>query len=304
MMFEPAEIGQSLVSLQSPLTVCGISRAFQMSARMTENRGVPGPSPVSPFNSPLDPSLFIGTRQASRIPSDERASPPTSSPRPVGTIRRSPSRRDPCPLRPAIAVVRTRPDNALAGRPMRAPAGSLRRARFRAKRACRGAFRPFQALWPDCAGSGAAGGPPAARGHGPGVSGHPAGVVEGARSSISMPSPRLNAGARTPRHHHQPDFEPLPLERRIDPGVLTATPRQEHERRRTVSDRCEGRKRKASAARSVATSECLCRYHVEKEHNSADSTLRAAAREAELDRDPRAAEAGHLGAPPRVPSRS
>ena len=189
-------------------------------------------------------------------------------------------------------------------RPMRAPAGSLRRARFRAKRACRGAFRPFQALWPDCAGSGAAGGPPAARGHGPGVSGHPAGVVEGARSSISMPSPRLNAGARTPRHHHQPGFEPLPLERRIDPGVLTATPRQEHERRRTVSDRCEGRKRKASAARSVATSECLCRYHVEKEHISADLTLRAAAREAELDRDPRAAEAGHLGAPPRVPSRS
>ena len=99
-------------------------------------------------------------------------------------------------------------------------------------------------------------------------------------------------------------LEPLPLERRIDPGVLTATPRQEHERRRTVSDRCEGRKRKASAARSVATSECLCRYHVEKEHISADLTLRAAAREAELDRDPRAAEAGHLGAPPRVPSRS
>ena len=32
MMFEPAEIGQSLVSLQSPLTVCGISRALQMSA--------------------------------------------------------------------------------------------------------------------------------------------------------------------------------------------------------------------------------------------------------------------------------
>jgi hypothetical protein len=40
--------------------MCGISRALQMSARMTENRGVPGPSPVSPFNSPLDPSLFIG----------------------------------------------------------------------------------------------------------------------------------------------------------------------------------------------------------------------------------------------------
>jgi hypothetical protein len=65
--------------------MCGISRALQMSVRMTENRGVPGPSPVSPFNSPLDPSLFIGNPSGLPHPLDERASPPTSSPRPLGT---------------------------------------------------------------------------------------------------------------------------------------------------------------------------------------------------------------------------
>jgi hypothetical protein len=95
----------------------GPRRARRQPARADTREDPSGPPASTLTTSPLPLST---QRQASH-----RSRPPLA-PR---TTTRSPNRREtPCPLRPAIAVVRARLDNALAGRPQRArvDAGSRR----------------------------------------------------------------------------------------------------------------------------------------------------------------------------------